>query len=60
MKMQDVRKIAKKWGVNISVGRSKQDIIRGIQAEEGFAPCFKTKEECDQHDCLWREDCIEE
>ena len=45
MKMKDVREIAKKWGVNIRVGRSKQDIIQDIQVEEGFAPCFRTKEE---------------
>ncbi|MCX5822432.1 MAG: hypothetical protein NTY86_02705 [Deltaproteobacteria bacterium] len=31
MKMQEIRAIAKKWGVNIKVGRSKQDIIKDIQ-----------------------------
>jgi hypothetical protein len=60
MKMQEVRKIAKKWGVNIRVGRSKQDIIRDIQTMEGHKPCFGTKETCDQYHCLWREDCIKE
>ena len=35
MKMQEIRAIAKKWGVNIKVGRSKQDIIRDIQVKEG-------------------------
>ncbi|MBC8459578.1 MAG: SAP domain-containing protein [Deltaproteobacteria bacterium] len=60
MNMQEVRKIANKWGVDIRVGRSKQDIIRDIQAEEGFTPCFRTKEVCDEYDCLWRKDCIKE
>jgi len=39
MKMQEIRGIAKKWGVNIKVGRSKQDIIRDIQVKEGYSPC---------------------
>jgi len=60
MKMQEVRKIAKKWGVNIRVGRSKKDIIRDIQIMEGHKPCFGTMETCDQYHCLWREDCIKE
>jgi hypothetical protein len=58
MKMQDVRKIARKWNVNVRVGRSKKDIIRDIQIMEGYTACFGTKEECDEYDCLWREDCI--
>jgi hypothetical protein len=58
MKMNEVRSIAKKWDVNIRVGRSKRDIIRDIQIMEGYTPCFQTKMKCDQDDCLWREDCI--
>lgn len=58
MKMQEVRNIARKWGVDIRVGRSKQNIIRDIQVAEGFTPCFRTKEYCEQKDCLWKEDCI--
>lgn len=58
MKIREVREIANKWGINVRVGRSKQDIIRDIQIAEGFAPCFKTKDYCEQNDCLWREDCI--
>jgi hypothetical protein len=60
MKMQEIRKIAKKWNVNVRVGRTKQDIIRDIQKMEGYTPCFGTKKECDQYDCLWREDCIKD
>jgi hypothetical protein len=57
MKMQEVRQIAKKWGVDIKVGRSKQDIIRDIQIKEGYSPCYRTKEECEE-DCLWKMDCL--
>lgn len=57
MKMHKVRQIAKEWGVNIKVGRSKQDIIRDIQVREGYSPCYRTKKEC-ENDCLWKEDCL--
>jgi len=57
MKMQQVREIARKWGVDIRVGRSKQDIIRDIQIREGYSPCYRTKVACGQ-DCLWKPDCL--
>jgi len=57
MKMQEIRAIAKKWGVNIKVGRSKRDIIRDIQVKEGHSPCYHAKEECG-NDCLWKPDCL--
>jgi len=57
MKMQEIRGIAKKWGVNIKVGRSKQNIIRDIQVKEGYSPCYRTKDECEK-DCLWKQDCL--
>jgi len=57
MKMQEIRKIARQWNVNARIGRSKQEIIREIQACEGYSPCFRTKEVCEE-DCLWKEDCL--
>ena len=57
MKMQEIRGIAKKWDVNIKVGRSKQNIIRDIQVKEGYSPCYRTKDECES-DCLWKPDCL--
>jgi hypothetical protein len=56
MKIQEVRKIAKAWNVNVGIGRTKQDIIRDIQIHEGYSPCYRTKETC-ENDCLWKEDC---
>jgi hypothetical protein len=57
MKIQEIREIARAWGVNARIGRSKQDIIRDIQIQEGYSPCFRTREEC-ENDCLWKSDCL--
>lgn len=57
MKIQEIRKIAKMWGIDTRVGRSKLELIRDIQIKEGNDPCFKTKEVC-ENDCLWKSDCI--
>lgn len=57
MKIQEVRKIAATWGVDVRVIRSKRDIIRDLQIKEGFSPCFGTKDSCD-NDCIWKTDCI--
>ncbi len=57
MKIQEIREIAKRWDVNARIGRSKQDIVRDIQVQEGYSPCFRTKDECDS-DCLWKSDCL--
>jgi hypothetical protein len=32
-------------GVDIRVGRSKQDVIRDIQIRVGYSPCYRTKDE---------------
>ena len=56
MKIQEIREIAKSWGVDTKVGRSKQDIIRDIQISEGNEACFRTTEICES-DCLWKKDC---
>ena len=45
MKLQEIRQIAKTWGVDAGVGRTKQDIIRDIQISEGYEPCFRTKDD---------------
>lgn len=57
MNMQEIRKIAKKLDVDARVSRSKQSLIRDIQIREGYDPCFRTKEDC-ENDCLWKEDCL--
>jgi hypothetical protein len=57
MKIQEIRQIAREWNVNARIGRSKQEIIREIQIREGFSPCFRTKEAC-ENDCLWKNDCL--
>lgn len=57
MKIQEIRKIAVTWGVDVRAGRTKRDIIRDIQIKEGYFPCFETKENCD-NDCIWKADCL--
>ena len=60
MKMQEVKEIARHWGVDCRIGRTKAAIILDIQVREGFTPCFGTKTECGEMMCLWREDCLKE
>ncbi len=58
MKMNEIRQIAKKMGIN-SFGLSKIVLVRKIQAQEGNFQCFATERisECEEKGCLWREDC---
>lgn len=58
MKMQEVRAIAKRWGVDTRPGRTKKAVIRDIQRAEGYEPCFATKAGCLEYNCLWRDDCL--
>lgn len=60
MKLEYVRSIAKSRGVH--PGKlSKTALIKAIQTDEGNFDCFATAYagECDQEDCIWREDCFE-
>ncbi len=57
MKMQEVRAIAQKWGIDVRIGRTKQAIIRDIQMKEGYSPCYQTKDACEEM-CLWKPDCL--
>jgi len=58
MKMQQVKEIARRWGVDCRIGRTKAAVIRDIQVREGYTPCFATKTDCLEACCLWREDCL--
>jgi hypothetical protein len=58
MKMQKIREIAKKMGID-AVGKSKTDLVRAIQKAEGYYACFASPGvySCRQDRCLWRKDC---
>ncbi|MEW5745375.1 MAG: Rho termination factor N-terminal domain-containing protein [Nitrospirota bacterium] len=58
MKLQEIREIAKERGIK-GGKMKKQELIRAIQQDEGNEPCFATGriETCEQHGCLWRNDC---
>jgi hypothetical protein len=60
MKMQEVRALAKKIGVN-SFGKSKAELIREIQTKEGNFACYGTAQGyCDQLECSFRPSCLGE
>ena len=58
MKIDGVRLRAKEMGIKI-FRRTKKDIIRDIQSQEGHVPCYQDKAvlSCDQFHCCWRDDC---
>ena len=57
MKMEDIRAIARERG--IKPGKmNKSTLIRTIQTREGNIACYKTKTDCIQDDCCWRQDCL--
>jgi len=59
MQMQQIRTIAKEYGINTGK-TTKVNLIRKIQQVEGNYECFATaaSDECDQLGCLWRKDCL--
>lgn len=59
MRVQEIVTIAKEKGIKPGK-RKKTELIRFIQAEEGNFACYASAHsgECDQRDCLWREDCL--
>lgn len=60
MKMQEVRRRAKKVGLANTFGLSKTELIRRVQRAEGNFDCFGTaKDYCDQLKCCFRDDCLE-
>ena len=57
--MKEIRDIARQLGIR-STRMEKAELIRAIQRAEGNFDCFgtATEEECDQEECLWRDDCF--
>ena len=61
LNMKEIREMARRLGVR-SVRMRKTELIRTLQRAEGNFDCYgtATEEECDQEECLWREDCFKE
>lgn len=59
MNMQEIRERAKGFDINTS-RMSKLKLIQTIQLSEGNFSCFAsaTDGECDQTNCMWRDDCF--
>jgi hypothetical protein len=59
MKLEEIRNVAKQLG--LKPGKlAKANLIKAIQIAEGNIDCYATASsgECDQLNCLWREDCL--
>ncbi len=58
MKMQEIRALSKKYGIN-SFGKTKVELIREIQRAEGNFDCIGTAVDyCDQSSCSFRSLCL--
>ncbi|MFH2027520.1 MAG: SAP domain-containing protein [Nanoarchaeota archaeon] len=59
MKIAELKKKAKKLGVDSKGMKKKVDIIKAMQRAEGNFDCFGTAADyCDQMCCAWRSDCL--
>ncbi|MGB4358812.1 MAG: hypothetical protein WBJ19_00155 [Rhodoferax sp.] len=61
MNMKTIRQLAKT--LQVETGQlSKTDLIKKIQLAEGNFDCYGSASsgECDQLDCVWRSDCLNE
>ena len=60
MKIQEVRALAKKMGINLA-RKNKIDLVREIQRREGNFDCYGTaKGHCDQEECSFRASCLKD
>jgi len=61
MNMKHIRQFAKTLNVD-SGNLSKPELIKKIQVAEGNFDCYGSAVdgECDQLDCVWRNDCLSE
>ncbi len=60
MNLQEIRRIARHQGLKKVERLDKVALVRTIQRQEGNFDCFATAVDavCDQHRCLWRDDCF--
>jgi len=56
--LKDVRAIAEKMGVDAG-NLNKTELVRKIQRAEGNKDCYMSAQvlNCEQTNCLWRDDC---
>lgn len=60
MKMQEIRTMAKKMGIN-SFAKTKAELVREIQRKEGNFDCYgSVTDHCDQEACCFRSSCLDE
>jgi len=56
----EIRAMIKARGIKQPPGATRVELVRLLQRSEGNFDCFATATsgECDQLDCVWREDCF--
>jgi len=59
MNMQEIKDRAKDFGIK-TARMNKAELIQTIQLSEGNFSCFASalEGECDQENCIWRNDCF--
>jgi len=56
--MAEIKRKAEAFGIDHK-NMSKVELIRAIQAAEGYAQCFgKSNGQCQQQDCCFMADCL--
>lgn len=59
MRLAEIERKAKGFGVKDTWRYSKRDLIKAIQRKEGNFECFGTTGGfCSQASCCWRDDCL--
>jgi hypothetical protein len=58
MTLKEIREKARSMGIKNYTRFRKENLIRIIQETEGNSPCFKNTCDCGEHQCLWRQDCL--
>lgn len=59
MRLSEIEKKAKTFGLKDTWKHSKKDLIKSIQRAEGNFDCFGTaKNSCNQLNCCWRGECL--
>lgn len=56
----ELRAMVKARGIKQPPGATRVELVRTLQRSEGNFDCFATATagQCDQMDCMWREDCF--
>lgn len=62
VKLEDIRGIAKEYGIKNARKLTKTELVREIQRQEGNYDCYATARvsDCGELNCQWRDDCYKQ